>query len=714
MPTATLFPLLRYGVAVLSVVLALLLTLLLWPLMEPNRFLLLSAAVMFSSWYGGLRPGLLATLCAVLGDFFFFPAAFSPVDGFNNILRLGLLVLVSLLIGSLSEARKRAQEALRKTHDELEKRVNERTAELAKANEELQAEIIERKRVENSLRQSEARFRRVIESNIIGIGFWDVDGKITDANDALLEIVGYSREDLLSGRMKWKDMTPEEYTHLDDRVIDDLRTFGQCTPFEKEYIRKDGSRVPVLIGGALLEGSLDSGVFFALDITERKRAEEEHTRFISEQIARAEAEDSQRWSRFLSEASSELSASLDYETTLKNVARLAVPTLADYCFFDVVTEDEKIERVAWAHIDPAQQELADNLWRHIPPQEFKNHPSAKMLSTGKTEFVPEVTDVWMQAAATSPAHLQLMRDLNFHSLMTVPLVARERNLGALTFCLVDRSRHYTAIDFSLTEELARRAALAVDNALLYRKAQQANRAKDEFLATASHELRTPLASMLIWVRMLGSGKLDEETSAQALSHIAGNVKSLSLLINDLLDVSRIITGKLRIDARPIELLTVINAAVDVVRPAAESKTIEIKTALDPSAGSVLGDPDRLQQVLWNLLSNAIKFTPVEGSIEIRLERKDSNIQITVSDTGQGINPKCLPHIFERFYQVNEKNEHRGLGLGLAIVRHLVEMQGGTVDVESPGEGQGATFKVKLPLLAVRLEENDLERIQSNQ
>jgi len=232
------------------------------------------------------------------------------------------------------------------------------------------------------------------------------------------------------------------------------------------------------------------------------------------------------------------------------------------------------------------------------------------------------------------------------------------------------------------------------------EADKANRSKDVFLATVTHELRTPLVSMLGWVRLLRGGQLTEANFARALEALERNAKTQALLIDDLLDVARITAGKMRLEIRPIELAPVIEAAIDVVGPAAKAKNILLEVALDREVGPVAGDPDRLQQVVWNLLSNAIKFTPREGQIKIQLERAGTGAQIIVSDTGCGIRAELLPHIFERFRQADGATirEYGGLGLGLTIVRHLVELHGGTVQAESKGEGRGTSFIVKLPLI----------------
>ena len=232
------------------------------------------------------------------------------------------------------------------------------------------------------------------------------------------------------------------------------------------------------------------------------------------------------------------------------------------------------------------------------------------------------------------------------------------------------------------------------------EAEAANRAKDEFLATVSHELRTPLNAILGWGRMLRSGKMDEEGFARGLETIERNAKLQTQLIDDLLDMSRIISGKLRLTVGPVDLQPVIEAAVESMRPAADAKSIRLQVVLDSNVGLISGDPDRLQQVIWNLISNAVKFTPKGGRVQVRLQRINSHVELSVSDTGQGISADFLPYVFDRFRQADSAitRMHGGLGLGLAIVRHLIELHGGTVEARSPGEGQGATFSVNLPIM----------------
>ncbi len=237
------------------------------------------------------------------------------------------------------------------------------------------------------------------------------------------------------------------------------------------------------------------------------------------------------------------------------------------------------------------------------------------------------------------------------------------------------------------------------------EADAANGIKDEFLALLSHELRTPLTSILGWSKLLADGDLDDVASKRALEIIVRNARAQGQLIDDLLDISRIITGKLRLNVQPVELAPMIESVVDGVRPAADAKGIHLRIALDSPTSPINGDPDRLQQIFWNLLTNAIKFTPKGGHVEVRLERIASHVEFTINDTGQGIDPELLPHVFDRFRQSDSSStrRHSGLGLGLAIVRQLVELHGGMVKAESPGEGEGATFKVILPLMSVHHE-----------
>lgn len=415
----------------------------------------------------------------------------------------------------------------------------------------------------------------------------------------------------------------------------------------------------------------------------------------------------------ISEASRKLALSgLDYEATLRSVADLAAPHVADGAIVDILETDGAVARLAAVHLEPLGSDAAEALCRRYPVEPDVPRAVHAVLRTGESILWPDLQDrergSWPEVASLSPAFvpgeedralLALLRDLGVRSAMIVPLRARGRTRGAITLLSTEPGRHYTTDDLTLAEELSSFAALALDNAQLYREAQQVNRAKDEFLATLSHELRTPLTAILGWTRMLRQGSLKPETQVRALEAIERNGALQAQLVEDLLDASRIITGKLRLEVTPLDLPPVVHGAIDAVRHGADAKHIDIQVALDPAAGPISGDPTRLQQVVWNLLSNAIKFTPRGGQVQVQLTRVGSVARLEVRDSGQGISAEFLPFVFDRFRQADSTSTrpHSGLGLGLAIARHLVELHGGVVRAESPGEGQGAVFTVELPI-----------------
>ena len=281
-----------------------------------------------------------------------------------------------------------------------------------------------------------------------------------------------------------------------------------------------------------------------------------------------------------------------------------------------------------------------------------------------------------------------------------PLNHEGRVIGTLT--IIDDVTERVDREAELQAQIEERSRLLSSEKLARNEAERANRLKDEFLATISHELRNPLNAILGWAHMMRLGNLTAANNERAVETIYRNAKSQSQLVADLLDVSRIISGKLRLDVRTVDLISIVNAAVDSIRPAADAKSIRVQTLLDPAAGPISGDADRLQQIVWNLLTNAVKFTPKGGRIQVKVQRIDSHVEIVVSDSGIGINKEFLPHVFDRFRQADASitRTHGGLGLGLSIVHQLVDLHGGTVRVDSKGEGTGATFTIALPFVGV--------------
>jgi len=557
--------------------------------------------------------------------------------------------------------------------------------------------------------EAETRRNRFFTLAVDMLAIAGFDGYFKQLNPAWERTLGFTDSEL-------KARPYIEFVHEEDRAAtaqhlsrccsaDFALTEADSTYFENRYRHKDGKWR--WLGWTAAPFAEEGLVYiFARDITERKVAEEERLHLIREQAARAAAEAAERRAAFLSEAGITLASSLDYDTTLSRLVHLSVPFLADWCFIDVREENGRIRRVEAAVADPAREGVAKRLLQW-PPAPDSEAPPARVIRTRESFLAPEPTPEVLAALAPDEAAKRLLADQGFRSLMVVPLIARGRALGALTFVSAESGRRYDRTDLQLAEELGRRAALAADNAALYKASQEArlaaekaNRAKDEFLATLSHELRTPLTPILGWTVMLRSGNLDPPGILRGLEVIERNVRVQTQLIEDLLDVSRIVTGKLRVEVRPIELVPVIEAGLDAVRPSADAKEIQIGVELEPRGLRVLGDPDRLQQVVWNLVSNAVKFTPRGGKVGVAVRETDSHVLLIVHDTGKGIPPDFLPHVFERFRQADSTSTRKygGLGLGLAIVRHLVELHGGTVQAESQGPDQGATFTVRLPLV----------------
>jgi signal transduction histidine kinase/DNA-binding response OmpR family regulator len=475
------------------------------------------------------------------------------------------------------------------------------------------------------------------------------------------------------------------------------------------------------------------------EIRERERAEAERTRLLErEQAARAEAEAAQQRLAFLGEASSILAGSLDYQVTLERVARLAVPSLADFCIVDLVEEDGKIRRVATAHADPHKQELLHLLERHYSPDWDSPPLLARVLRTGTREIVQDVDEKMQVAAARDEEHLRILRALNARSSMIVPLVARGHSLGVITFSASESGRRYGLDDLNLAEDLARRAAAAIDNACLFHEIQEAGRLKDEFLAMLAHELRNPLAAISYADYMLEEIGSQDGRVARLRSTISRQTAHLARLVDDLLDISRITRGKIELRKEPVDLGAVIRQAVETTSALIERRRHELSVSLPAEPVWVEADSTRLEQVLFNLLNNAAKYTEPGGRIWLSVEieggaeregarergskkkaKGGSSISpgspvtplldpplapreavIRVRDTGVGIPPELLPRVFDLFTQAERTLDRSqgGLGIGLALVENLVRMHGGAVTASSAGPGAGSEFVVRLPVL----------------
>jgi len=414
-----------------------------------------------------------------------------------------------------------------------------------------------------------------------------------------------------------------------------------------------------------------------------------------------DALETQRRMTFLAEASKVLMGSLDYKIIFNSLAGLVVPTVADYCvLYGVDAPVHSLVRMAHAHVNAEREELlgellADTVSLAIPTT----------LTNAAWTGEPTLYEDDAQSCNGIFIHEQnaerIATLLNSRWAMVLPLQARGNKLGILVAGISDSGRSYAAADVSFAEELASRASLSIDSARVIADTQESNRLKEEFLATLSHELRTPLTAILGYARLLLGGKLDENAGRQAIQSIHRNAQLQNQLISDLLDISRIVTGKLHLEMRRVALNDVVETTLDSAKLDAEAKAQTLHFCQDPLDPIIMGDPDRLQQVVGNLLSNAIKFTPAGGRVEVRVRSDAALVEISVTDNGAGVNPEFLPHVFDKFRQadISDTRQNRGLGLGLAIVRHLVEKHAGSVEAESRGIGQGATFTVRLPMQA---------------
>jgi signal transduction histidine kinase len=413
-----------------------------------------------------------------------------------------------------------------------------------------------------------------------------------------------------------------------------------------------------------------------------------------------DAQLAQQQSALLAEITALLAESFDSANILQRLAQVAV-TFSDYCIVHRSDIYGRLYRAAGAHANPQLSAIIDALLEQDLEPEGQNYirsiidKNASHLVCDGGQMISKMSD---------GPYKEMIKKLGPCSWIVAPLTARGNRLGALLLARSKKSPRYTQSDLRFVEELARRAAIAIDNERLYRESQEASRLKDQFLATVSHELRTPLTTIVGWAAILQKNEVDQQTFAKALASIQRNVRLQQSMVDDLLDVSRIVTGKMRLDMRPVDLWFIVQSAVENMQSAAEAKCIKIECVSDGTSLPIVCDPDRVQQVLWNLLSNAIKFTPANGSVTVTVRPAANNqVEITVTDTGIGVPSAFLPYVFDRFRQYDGSSTRNasGLGLGLSIVKHLVELHGGTVHAESAGSGLGTTLRVVLPRNAGR-------------
>ncbi|HEX8407484.1 MAG TPA: ATP-binding protein, partial [Thermoanaerobaculia bacterium] len=595
----------RYSLALLTIAVAFALTFVLADLVAPMRLLFLWAAVLLTAILGGRRAALVATVLATFCAMFFFePVGAFVVDSWINVVRLALFAVFA---GSISVAVGHAQE------------------------------------LKVRLRASELRYRTIVESTPVAQAVWTAtpDGKVSWASK-WAEITGQSPQDLETGG-GMKTVHPEDAPRTWQRWTDAV---AEGTLYEDEIrVRVADGRYrwfaikasPVRDDDAIVEW-----VGIIADIHERKRHEEN--------------------AAFINRASELLSSTLASDEAMRNLARLCIPRLGDWCAIHL-GHDEHYERLVAEHSDPSRMALLQKFGaiKRPPPDQ---DAVVKVLTSGKPLLVDYMPDDQL-ARMMTPEQYEVVHQLGLNSWIIAPMIAHGRTLGALTVVCGDSGRRYSEEDVPLIADLARRAAIALDNARLYEQAEEANRAKDEFLATLSHELRTPLTAISGWAHMLDLGIADEETRRLAIDTIVRSARTQGELIDDLLDLSRVVAGTLRLQVTSLDIVQLAEEVLVAARPAADARELALTLERPAEKVVVRGDERRLRQIVWNLVTNAVKFTDAGGTVTIIVSASGAMACVEVRDTGRGIDPEFLPYVWDRFRQADSSTsrQHGGLGLG---------------------------------------------------
>jgi PAS domain S-box-containing protein len=629
-------------------------------------YLLYYPAVTIAAWTGGFGPGVLATVLAAGATALLYlePVASLSVANRGDLLALAIFSANGVLMALFGER------ALRAAVDQR-------------------------------------RFAAIADSTEDAIIAKDLDSVITAWNVGAERLFGYTAAEAIG-----KPITiiiPHDRWSEEDRVIADIRGGLRIAPFETVRKRKDGSLVDVSVTVSpvrLSDGAIVGASKIVRDISFRRKADElRDDLIVREREAHEEAVAARDRLAFLAEVGAVLTSSLDYEVTLDRAVHLALPRLGDYCNVLVENERGQLRHVAWGHVvrdkEPILRQLADRLLESGASRSGITFAEA-VIKSGQTKVVT-YADIERAVAARRErisGELQSIGEqLQACAYVGAPLRVRGRVVGVMSFGMTEAEsgREYTAADVELVEEFARRVSVAIENARLFRHTDELNRLKDEFLATLSHELRTPLAAVLGWSRMLANGTLAPSKQAQAIEAIERNAQAQARIVDDILDVARGMSGNVRVELEHIDLVSVAQRSVEAIAPTAVAKKIQVDVR-GPAPITISADPNRLQQVVWNLLSNAVKFTPAGGQVTVDVAANDGFAVLTVTDTGVGIAPEFLPYVFDKFRQADASftRQYGGLGLGLAIARHLIELHGGSIEARSAGEGNGATFVVRLP------------------
>ena len=548
-------------------------------------------------------------------------------------------------------------------------------------------------------KSAQAYLAAIVDSADDAIIAKDLDGVIRSSNAAAERLFGYRQEELVGRPVRI--LIPPERQFEEDDILSRLHRGERIEHFETVRVAKDGRRIDVSLTVSPVRdesGQIIGASKIARDITGIKQAEAERIRLLKEHAAVTAT---------LNRVGAIVASDLDRTRVVQAVTDAATElTTAQFgaFFYNVVNESGESYTLSTISGVPRETFSQFPMPRNTPVFE----PTFKGTAVVRS---PDITRD-PRYGQNPPFHGLPAGHLPVRSYLAVPVKGRGGDvIGGLFFGHSDPGRFDEGHErFAIG--VASWASVALENARLYMNVQETSRIKDEFLASLSHELRTPLNSILGYSRMLRAGIVAPDKRQKAIDTIERNATSLTQIVEDVLDISRIVSGKIRLNVQPVDFPEVVRSALDAVAPAADAKGVRVETILDPGAAPISGDPERLQQILWNLLSNAVKFTNRGGRVQTRLERVNSHVEVTVSDTGIGIPPAFLPHVFERFRQADAGvgRERGGLGLGLAIARQLTEMHGGTIDVFSAGVDQGATFRVRIPLMIVHPVRDDGLRV----
>ncbi len=540
---------------------------------------------------------------------------------------------------------------------------------------------------QEALEQSEERFRALIQYSADAVQLISAEGHVLYSSDSVEHVLGYKPEEI-------QGASPEGFIHPDDlsffmeQFQSLLQKPGEQVTLEYRVKHKNGSWVWIEATGTnyLHDPRIQAIVGNFRNITERKHQEERQ--------------------QLLNAISEKLVSSLDHQLTLQEIAQLIVPAMADYCRIAVLDEQQQIREIVANHIEPEKIALVRELYEQYKDRANSSHGLQKLLETGQPELItvvtPEVVAPFLQE---NPAILPIIHALGLTSYMGIPLTARDKVIGAVTFSSTQPQRCYTHDDLAFAQELARRIALTLDNAHLYAEAQKAITLRDDFISIASHELRTPVTSLKLYIQVLQKqfGRRGEERLATSFAKMDAQLNKLTLLIEDLLNVSRIEYGKLYFQEDWFDLNEVVKETVEQIQSTTSKHRIRIEGR---TSQLVWGDRDRIGQVLTNLLTNAVKFSPLADTIIVQLTAAQDAVVVSVQDFGIGIEKEHINHIFDRFHRVSDPEEktYPGLGIGLYIAREIIQRHGGTLTVESE-KWKGSLFSFTLPYKSSTLPSN---------